>query len=265
MNNNTDINEMDSSIPRGAVSIYGANDALDDFPVLKAFQQYVGAEQAKAQKRTTTLCIFFAVILVLVVSFFTFMLASISKRNEALIEHMLQEKATLVAAHQNKTPDSQSDAAIKALADAMSNMQRQMADQQAKLIEQQSRILEKQAAAVAMSNEKPKVVKAEPTKEQLEAQKKLQQDALRLKKAKERLEQEKDFLKKEKDRLHQKEIELQRRKLYPELYQEKKATPTNRSDAITYFDDDILEEPIPPAKPKQKKKEVEQKTILKKR
>ena len=34
-----------------AVSVYGQTDGLDDFPVLKAFQQYIDSEQAKARKR----------------------------------------------------------------------------------------------------------------------------------------------------------------------------------------------------------------------
>lgn len=240
MNSNTETNEMDSSVPRGSLSIYGADDALDDFPVLKAFQRYIGAEQAKAQKRTTTLCIFFAAILVMVVSFFTFMLATISKRNETLIEHMMKEKSSTAAAQPILVPDAKSDAAVKALADAMSNMQKQMADQQAKLIEHQSRILEKQTAAVP-ANTPVAANKAGPSTEQIEALKKLQKDALRLKKEKERLEQEKEFLKKEKERLHQKEIELQRRKLYPELYREKKNTP---SKYVTYFEEDEPNKPV---------------------
>ena len=39
--------DIDPEIPRNAVSIYGNNDAMDDFPVLKAFQQYIDAEHAK--------------------------------------------------------------------------------------------------------------------------------------------------------------------------------------------------------------------------
>ena len=45
------IPEVDPAIPpRNAVSVY-SQDAMDDFPVLKAFQQYIDAEQAKARKR----------------------------------------------------------------------------------------------------------------------------------------------------------------------------------------------------------------------
>ena len=41
-------NSTEPGFDQRAVSVYGAADALDDFPVLKAFQQYIDAEQAKA-------------------------------------------------------------------------------------------------------------------------------------------------------------------------------------------------------------------------
>jgi hypothetical protein len=40
--------EVNPGIPPNAVSLYN-NDAMDDFPVLKAFQQYIDAEHAKAR------------------------------------------------------------------------------------------------------------------------------------------------------------------------------------------------------------------------
>ena len=40
-----------------AISIYG-QEGLDDFPVLKAFQQYIDAEQSKSRKRMIMLCIY---------------------------------------------------------------------------------------------------------------------------------------------------------------------------------------------------------------
>ena len=42
-----------------AISIYG-QEGLDDFPVLKAFQQYIDAEQSKSRKRMIMLCVFSA-------------------------------------------------------------------------------------------------------------------------------------------------------------------------------------------------------------
>ena len=62
METNTDGN-IAGSIPPNAVSVYGQTaDAMDEFPVLKAFQQYIDAEQAKARKRLISLGIFFAIL-----------------------------------------------------------------------------------------------------------------------------------------------------------------------------------------------------------
>ena len=72
MNTDSPINDVNAGIPpqANAVSIYGQGDAMDDFPVLKAFQQYVDAEQAKAHKRMMTVCIFFSILMIIVISVF---------------------------------------------------------------------------------------------------------------------------------------------------------------------------------------------------
>ena len=49
----------ENQINQNAVSVYG-QEGLDDFPVLKAFQQYIDAEQIKSRKRMVMLSIFFA-------------------------------------------------------------------------------------------------------------------------------------------------------------------------------------------------------------
>ena len=50
-----------------AISLFGQATNANDFPVLKAFQEYIDAEQAKARKRMLGLSIFFVVLLVAVV------------------------------------------------------------------------------------------------------------------------------------------------------------------------------------------------------
>ena len=67
-NQNSEIPEIDPEIPENAVSLYGQTDAMDDFPVLKAFQQYIDSEQAKARKRMLMLCIFFGILMTVVIS-----------------------------------------------------------------------------------------------------------------------------------------------------------------------------------------------------
>ena len=47
-----------------AISLFGQAANANDFPVLKAFQEYIDAEQSKARKRMLGLSIFFVVLLV---------------------------------------------------------------------------------------------------------------------------------------------------------------------------------------------------------
>ena len=93
-----------------AVSIYG-NDALDDFPVLKAFQQYVDAEHTKAQRRLLSVCAFFTMLIIVIIGVFLFVVMNIRK-------------------------DPSSEATIKALTESNNALQRQMMEQASKMNEQ---------------------------------------------------------------------------------------------------------------------------------
>ena len=93
-----------------AVSIYG-NDALDDFPVLKAFQQYVDAEHTKAQRRLLSVCAFFTMLIIVIIGVFLFVVMNIRK-------------------------DPSSEATIKALTENNNALQRQMMEQASKMNEQ---------------------------------------------------------------------------------------------------------------------------------
>ena len=72
-----------------AVSIFGSAGNANDFPVLKAFQEYIDAEQAKARKRMLGLSIFFILLLVVVVVTFTLVMTSVINRNQALSDRLL--------------------------------------------------------------------------------------------------------------------------------------------------------------------------------
>ena len=75
--NETHIPGIGSPIPpRNAVSVY-TQDAMDDFPVLKAFQQYIDAEQAKARKRLLSLGIFFGILTGAIIAVFVVMLLTV--------------------------------------------------------------------------------------------------------------------------------------------------------------------------------------------
>ena len=61
----------EASQTTNAVSLFGQGGGPNDFPVLKAFQEYIDAEQAKARKRMLGLCVFFILLLVVIVVTFT--------------------------------------------------------------------------------------------------------------------------------------------------------------------------------------------------
>ena len=228
MNRENQINDAADSIPANAVSVYGQTDAMDDFPVLKAFQQYIDAEQAKAQKRMTTLCIFFVLLMAAVIGVFVLLLMNMSQRNNSLNDQLIgymmkdRERSQVVV----QQPPAQNESAIKALTDSMTALQKQMADQQSKVMEQQAKLLEQQAknyeerakrmAAAAAEAEKKKG----PTKEQLEIEKKNRADAEKIKRAAALVAAEKEKINREKELLRQRELDLQHRRLYPDLYDE---------------------------------------------
>ena len=63
---------------------------MDDFPVLKAFQQYIDSEQAKARKRMLMLCAFFGFLMIVVIGVFVVLLVNVSARNQALNDRLIE-------------------------------------------------------------------------------------------------------------------------------------------------------------------------------
>lgn len=254
MNSNPDVTNIDPEIPTNAVSLYGQEDAMDDFPVLKAFQQYIDSEQAKARKRMVLLCAFFSVLMVIVISVFVVLLFTISSRNQSLndrlIDFAMKERNVQPSGSAVVVQPPTDNSAILQLTEKLNEMQKRLTDSQAKAA---------QAEAMVREANKPKV----PTAEELE-----------IKRLKALLSDEKERRALEKERLHQAEIEAYRRKHYPELYEtipvrsrslkrkrqieiekaEEEADAEieailNDSDAISYFDDDEDEKgPMPTKK-----------------
>lgn len=266
MNSSDNIPEVEPEIPsRGAVSVYG-QDAMDDFPVLKAFQQYIDAEQVKAQKRMTTLCIFFAIILAAVIGVFVLILMNVSQRNNALNDQIFQmmlkdrDRSTAPVVVQSSVPSSQNDAAMKLMSDNMTmlqkmmqDQQKQMADQQLKFIEQQSKATEAamNAAAsrmVAAVTPPPSAEPAAPSPEQLALEQKNKAEKEKIEKSLALLKAEREKMAKERESLKQQQIELQRRRLYPDLYDAngnlivKKPEPKKAPAPVVVDDDDDDEE-----------------------
>lgn len=233
------------------ISIYG-QEGLDDFPVLKAFQQYIDAEQSKARKRMIMLCLFFGFLMTIVIVVFMIMLREADERNQLLlrdataqnqalndklVEFAMKERERQPVVVQPQAPahNPANDAAIKAMTDTLAALQKQMADQQVKMIEQQAKIDENRAkmaeeqlkavaAAAAKAQEAATAQKATgPSKEQLTLQKQIDEDTAKLVKARALLKAEKEKIAAEKERLRREEVERQRRRLYPEYYEKKDA------------------------------------------
>ncbi len=128
---------LDERIPSNAVSVYGQTDAMDDFPVLKAFQQYIDAEQTKSRKRMVMLCIFFGCLMAVVIAVFIAMLHSVSERNQSLndrfLEYMMEERShaqtqpSVAPAISAANPAT--DAALKAMTESISSIQKQLTEQ----------------------------------------------------------------------------------------------------------------------------------------
>ena len=253
-----DIPEIDPEIPRNAVRLYEQTDAMDDFPVLKAFQQYIDAEQAKARKRMLILCVFFGALMSVVIAVFLMLLLNVSSRNQSLndrlVEYAMKERERMASPIVVQPPQQQQDNSILlSLTAKLEDMQKRL-DESREKAEEARRQAEIEAA-------KPKG----PTPEELEikrlnallAAEKEKQAAEKARQAAER--------EKEKERQHQLEIEAYRRKHYPEFY-EKEKTPRKPSrstsahdelmqeidkiledgDAITYYDEkETTEKPSP--------------------
>ena len=179
------------------LSILPTDGASNEFPVLKAFQQYIDAEQAKARKRMLGLSLFFIVLLIVVVVTFVLVLTTVINRNQALSDRLLdyalkeREKAPVVVSQPVAPTPPPQPSAQEILKPFIERLEREQAAMKADY-EKQSKEAEAKAAA------REAACDAE------------------LKKAREELERERARTKKENDR--QEAIERHRRRLYPDYY-----------------------------------------------
>ncbi|MBR3777726.1 MAG: hypothetical protein IKL02_09055 [Kiritimatiellae bacterium] len=211
------------------VALYGNQDAMDDFPVLKAFQQYVDSEQAKAHKRLMTVCAFFTILIFFIIGVFIFVVMNIrsnqnmpnpaadlqrqlmeqtSRMNEQLIEQL--------TAKQNVQPPSPAASVVvvsdngkdKALDGSHSAKERELAEREAKLKKRE------------LENEKRELEEREKAIQEREENLKRDEEAKSARK-------EEDDAKKKRE----KEVLEHRRRLYPEYFDEngnEHATPVAR-------------------------------------
>ena len=266
------MSDMDAEIPENAVSIFGQANNMDDFPVLKAFQQYIDSEQAKARKRLLMLCAFFGFTMVAVIVFFVILLLNASSRtqaiNDRLVEFAMKERDR-AASPVVVQPQQDNNAVILSMSSRLEELQKKLADSTLKA-EQMAKDAAEKARQEAMESSKAK----DPTPQELE-----------IKRLKDLLEAEKAKASAEQERKRQEELEAYRRKHYPELYEgervirKPRVTPKSRRavrlqeelddaddeideilndvKAIRYYDDDDDddegEESVPKRQKKQKK------------
>ncbi len=237
-----------------ALRLYSSADNLNDFPILKAFQEYVNEEQSKAQKRMTLLCVIFMLILLVVVGVFTVLLVRSNHDNSQLSGRLLEMALKAQSAPLLSTSSSD---AVKSLTDSITQIQTKMSEQQIKLAQEQQALFEEKLRLITAT--KQDEARPQPPSPALRTSaRKNKETEVRLKKEAARLKDERAQLEREKAELHKQQVELNRRKLYPEFYQkdkkeapsklvpQKKASPSSAANIapIDYFDQysDVAEE-----------------------
>ena len=235
-----------------AVSVY-SQDGMDDFPVLKAFQQYIDSEQSKARKRLVMLGVFFCILIGAVIAVFVAMLASVTARNQQLndrlVEFAMKERSQQPSAIVQQP--AQDNAIILAMTAKIDEMQKKLDESRAKAEKDAAVAAERERARLAAEKERARVAAEKekertrvaaqqaaakpktPSAEELEI--KRLNTLLEIERQKAAAEKERR-LKEEaaaKERRRQEELEAYRRKQYPELYKPKAEKPASAPKANT--------------------------------
>ncbi len=213
--------------PTNAMRVFG-DTGSEEFPVLKAFQQYIDAEQNKARKRMIALSIFFAFLMTVVIVVFLIILNHASARNQALndrlIDYMMKKDADRQAA---VVVQPQADhSAVLNLASKIDEMQRKMDDANKKA---EAETLARQEA------EKKEAARLESEKaSRLALEKAKLNEEIEIARLKAELAAEREKASKARETQREAELEAYRRKYYPELYKTKTpATTTTKRPAAT--------------------------------
>ena len=178
------------------LSIVPSEGNSNDFPVLKAFQEYIDAEQAKARKRMLGLSVFFIVLLFVVVVTFVLILTTVLNRNQSLSDRLLD----YALREREKTP------VVQQMPATVLQQTQPSADVVKTLIER----LEKEQAEMKVSFEKQR---KESERATLEKERVREEEFNRIRSE---LAKEREKAKKAADR--KEEIEKHRRRLYPDYY-----------------------------------------------
>ena len=212
-----------------AISLFGQSAGTNDFPVLKAFQEYIDAEQAKARKRMLGLSIFFIVLLVAVVVTFSIIVISIFSHNRQLSDRLLdmalrernnqapvqqvpvQQPQPVVVPQPVVTPvvAPSQDAQLKPVLEKLESLAVALTSRQQQPL---------QPAPVVVTTA-PATVAPQQQAESAETQ----QMREMLKKQQAELEAERARVREAEEKLRKAEIERHRRRLYPEYYAQQDA------------------------------------------
>ena len=206
------------------VTVFGQIDPNEEFPVLKAFQQYITEEQNKARRRMIGLCCFFTVLMVVVIAVFMMMMFQLSSRTQALNDRLVElamrstqvqpAQAPVIVQPATPQPQPANAASMRDVTEALAALQQQLAEQQRlaeaamqKAQESVDRPTPEELAVIGQETDKLKKVKERMDKERA-----------KLEAERQRMSEERRKLKEEKERQRQEEVERQRRRLYPEYY-----------------------------------------------
>lgn len=206
----------DETLHENAVSVYN-QDAMDDFPVLKAFQQYIDAEQEKARKRMFGLCITFAFVLAIVIGVFIVMISNVNSRNQELSDRLIEyamkdrDRSPVVV---NPPANQANDTVLKAMTETLAAIQNEIAESKKAIKEDSARPT------------------AQTLRQEVERERRIQEESDKLAKARALLIVEQEKLAAEKERLRREEVDRQRRRLYPEYYGEKPTSSEKKSAPV---------------------------------
>lgn len=261
---------VEPGIPPNAVSVLG--DGADDFPVLKAFQQYIDAEQNKARKRMIGLCVFFGCLMTLVIVVFLILLNGVSQRNQALSDRLLDYMM-------KRDNDRQAAVVVQPSADASSvlGLAAKIDEMQKSLLAAQQKADEADRARAEAAARAEQAAKAQTAIRTAEEKTRLAEQ-LEIERLKKELADERKKAAQERERQREAELEAYRRKHYPEFYERRQVSPSSvrpasaggapvpvpdgeeaavdalldelSGDAVNYFEEDDEEgRPLPREKP----------------
>ena len=222
---NPEITEPEEAAPQSnAVSIFGQGGSPNDFPVLKAFQEYIDAEQAKARKRMLGLSVFFILLLVVIIVTFTVVVMSVINRNQSLSDRLLdialREKvpAQPVVNVQSPAPAPVVQPVVQQ--PSQEDTLKPVVEEIGKLT---AALVKVQQQPVPVPQPTPVVVTTSPQPVVQPAAESAELVRLREELRREREERKAEKEAKEKEEKRQAEIEAHRRRLYPEYYAQQDA------------------------------------------